>query len=111
MDKHHEYIKLSAAHATQHSNQGKKSDWSVEANITNEKLFTLPRRLSDNDVFGILASARKYELIAWNEGIKFQKSKQNDYLVAKIKRLEAINQMLISENEKLAEALDKFTKG
>ena len=111
MDKELEYIKLASAHATQHSNGGKKGDWSIEANITNERLFTLPKHLSDTAVFAILASAREYELIAWNEGIKFQKSKQNTLLTERIEKLKDINKALIEENERLATVLDKLSKG
>lgn len=111
MDKSLEYIKLSAAHITQHTVDGQKTDWSVEENITNEKLFSLPRNVSDVNAYAILESARKYELIAWNEGIKFQKSKQNEYLTAQINELKIIQKALIKENTKLADVLDKKTKG
>ena len=110
MDKSHEYIKLSSAHITQHTQDGQKTDWSVEANITNERLFTLPKNVSDINAYAILESARKYELIAWNEGIKFQKSKQNEFLTSQIKELKAIQKALIKENEKLADVLDKQIK-
>lgn len=110
-DKHHEYIKLSSAHITQHTKDGMKGDWSVEENITNDRLFTLPRNLSDNAAFSILNSAQFFELEAWNAGIKFQKTKQNEFLNDKITQLKFVNKALIEENERLAEVLDKLTQG
>ncbi|MCD6434849.1 MAG: hypothetical protein J7L15_00445 [Clostridiales bacterium] len=106
-----EYIKLASAHATQHSKDGVKGDWSIEENITNDRLFTLPKHLSDTAVFSILNSARKYELEAWNSGITFQKNINNDFLSSKIKNLQKINLALIEENERLSDVLDHLTKG
>lgn len=111
MDIQEEYIKLSSAHMTQHSKDGMKTDWSVEANITNERLFTLPKNLSDTAAYAILEIGRQYELEAWNAGIKFQKTKQNEYLSTQIKELKEINEALVEENERLATVLDKLTKG
>lgn len=106
-----ELIKLASAHATQLSSKGKKTGWSVEANITNEKLVELPQKLKEQEVFLILNFARKYELEALNIGIDFQKKKNNAYMQEKINLLTRTNEALIEENERLATVLDKMTKG
>ena len=106
-----EHIKLSSAHITQHTKDGVKGDWSVEENITNFRLGTLPRNLSDLNASAILNFARKYELEAWNAGIKFQKNINNEFLTDKIEKITEVNHALIEENERLAEVLDKLTQG
>ena len=110
-NKSDEYIKLASAHMTQHTVDGVKTEWSVEENITNDKLGSLPKNLSQHAVSGIMEFARHYELEAWNAGIKFQKSINNDFLTSQIKNLKHINNALIEENERLAEVLDKLTQG
>ncbi len=100
------YIDLQSAHITQHTNGQNKTDWEVKANITEENLFTLPKHLNESDVFTIMEFARKYELIAFNAGIAFQKGKQNEVLQSKIIQLSEIVKELSNENERLATVLD-----
>ena len=107
MNNTEELIQLSSAHVTQQSIGGEKSEWAIEENITNNRLGTLPRHLSEVDVFAILNLARKYELKAFNSGIDFQKDKNNGYLNDKIKHLMGLNKELSAENERLSEVLDK----
>jgi hypothetical protein len=103
-----EYIKLANAHVTQVTNKGKKSEWSIEENITNNQLHVLPGNLGDKLIFNILNFARKFELIAFNEGIEFGKEKQRESS-AKIEReLTQKLQIATGENIRLAEALDNI---
>ena len=104
-------IHLQNCHATQHKGKDGKTDWSIEQNINNNQLGILPRKLSEKEVFSVLAFARKYELIAFNAGIQLQKNKHNDYLYAQIKEQKAIVKELTQENEKLALVLDNLTQG
>lgn len=106
-----ELIQLQSCHMTQHSGDNGKSPWSIEENITNDKLGELPRNLSEKEVFAIIHFARDYELKALNAGIKFQKGKNNEYLKSQIHELKIAVKGLMLENEKLAEALDNNTKG
>ena len=106
-----ELITLSTAHITQHSKGGQKSDWSVEANITNDRLTTLPKTLDEKQVFGILKFARFYELEALNAGIEFQKGKQNEVLLNKNIALKKTVDALVEENERLSTVLDDMTQG
>ena len=99
-------IDLQSAHVTQVSNKGVKGDWKVRKNITSEDIHTLPAHLSDHQVFGILNFARKYELIAFNEGIKLQKSRQNEYYVDKINELTKLTNEFAAENERLSTILE-----
>lgn len=103
-----ELIDLQSAHMTQHTDEKGKTDWSVEKNITNERMITLPKRLNETEVFAIINFAKKYELMAFNTGIKFQKDKQNEFLTATIKELQKNNQDLADENIRLAGILDNL---
>ena len=66
-------IHLQHAHTTQYTDGSEKSNWKVRQNITSEDLAELPAELNEGQVFAILDFARKFELIAFNEGIKFGK--------------------------------------
>lgn len=103
-----EFIKLQNAHVTQHITDGhKKTPWSVEENITNEKITDLPANLSEKQVFSILRFARKFEMTAWNEGIAFGKDKTVNVYNIEIDKLKVRLKAAIAENERLAEVLDK----
>ncbi len=106
-----ELVQLQAAHVTQLTNKGIKGDWKVRENITSSDLFTLPKKFTEKDVFTILDFARKFELVALNAGVNFQKGKQNEYLLSQIENLKRAIAELAGENERLAEALDNLTKG
>lgn len=104
-----ELIDLQSAHMTQHTTDGHtKTDWSVEKNITNEQIFVMPKRLTDKEVFAFMNFAKKYELIAFNKGISFQKDRQNELLVATIKELQINNKGLAEENIRLASILENL---
>ncbi len=100
-------IDLQAAHMTQYTSNGaNKTDWYVRKNITSENLFTLPRKLTDTEAQAVLDNAKKYELIAFNAGIKFQKTKQNEVLLAQIADLKHALKGLADENERLTSILE-----
>lgn len=104
-----ELIDLQSAHMTQLTTDvGGKTGWSVEKNVTNEQLTVLPARLNESEVFSIIHFARKYELIAFNAGIKFQKNNQNTYLTATIKELQINNKNLADENIRLSGILESL---
>jgi len=103
-------IDLQAAHITQLTTKGIKSDWEIRKNITSEKLLSLSNKLNDDEVYKILQFAKKYELIAFNAGIKFQKDKQNEFLTAQIKDLETLIVQLRDHNDYLAQALENQSK-
>ena len=101
-----ELIDLQSANATQSSDSGVKSDWKIHKNVTGEVLQTFPSTVSDELMFMVLDFARKYELIAFNEGITFQKGKENEVLAATNTELQQVNAFLIAENARLADALE-----
>lgn len=103
-----ELIDLQSAHVTQHTSNGVKTEWTVRKNITKESLHKFPSRLNEVEMFSILNFAKKYELIAFNEGINFQKSKQNAFLQATIKELQINNKNLADENIRLAGILENL---
>lgn len=94
-------IDLANAHVTQiTSEQNGKSAWKVRQNITSNDLAELPANLSEKDVFACLDFARKFELIAFNVGIEFQKQQQTN-----------IVNNLMNENKRLSIIIDKLSKG
>ena len=101
-----ELIDLQSANATQLSDSGVKSEWKINKNVTGEVLQTFPASVTDELMFMVLDFARKYELIAFNEGITFQKGKENEVLAANITELQQANTFLIAENSRLADALE-----
>lgn len=101
-----ELIDLQSANATQLSANGVKSDWKINKNVSGAILQTFPSTVSDELLFSILDFARKYELIAFNEGINFQKGKENEVLAATVAELQQANAFLIAENSRLADALE-----
>ena len=101
-----EFIDLQAAHVTQNSVHGVKGEWHVKKNVTLEELDVFPANISDTIMFKILNFARKYELIAFNAGIKFQKDKQNELLMAKIKEQQSIINDFCAENARITEILE-----
>lgn len=100
-----EYIKLQHSHATQITNGHERSDWSIEANHTNEQLAIFPSTLTETQMFSILDFAKKYELEAWNQGIKFGSKKTSEVWDKKVKKLQESIDLMRAENERLAEAL------
>ena len=101
-----ELIDLQSANATQLTSSGVKGEWRIKKNITGELLQILPAAVSDELMFTFLDFARKYELIAFNAGISFQKGKENEVLAANINELKAVRDILIEENSRLADALE-----
>ena len=101
-----ELICLQSANATQLSDNGVKSEWKINKNVTGEILQAFPATVTDELMFMFLDFARKYELIAFNKGISFQKGKENEVLAAAITELQQANTFLMAENTRLADALE-----
>lgn len=108
MDNQLDFIVLQAAHVTQLTTSGVKSEWQVKKNITGDLLHTFPATVPDNLMVAILDFARDYELLAFNSGIKFQKDKQNEYLQAQIAELVGVNKEIAGENVRLASILENL---
>lgn len=104
-----EYIQLANAHVNQTTVKGNKTDWSIEENKTNKQLGSLPKNLTDAQVFTILNFARKYELKAFNSGIEFGKRKQNAINKEITDNLKSQLTLAGEENERLANALEIIT--
>ena len=101
-------IHLQHAHITQYTDDNKKSDWNVRKNITNEDLAKLPKEFTEKQVFKIMAFARKFEMMAFNEGIQFGKQKERDSNKSRIENYERTLTLARQENERLAEKLIKL---
>lgn len=103
-------IDLQAANVEVIKHIGNLTKWNVRKNITGETLKLFEANITEEFMFQILNFARKFELIAFNTGIIFQKNKQNELLQQKIQLLEKVNKELVFENERLATVLDNMTK-
>jgi len=106
-----DHIDLQHSHVTQHTKNGhERTPWRVCANITNRRLAELPKQLTEAEVFDIMAFAKKYELIAWNEGITFGKNKTVKVYDEQLEVLKRRLNLATEENERLATVLDKLTR-
>ena len=103
-----ELIELQGANVKVTPNHGGLT-WRVRKNITGETLQVFKANITEQFMFQILGFARKYELKAFNTGIKFQKNNQNKLLVSQANDLKATISKLAQENERLANILDKMT--
>jgi len=108
---------LSTAYITQHTGNQGKSAW-VVFNQNKEALVELPSHLNEHEAMDILMFARKYELKAFNAGIEYNKSKLHEDNVKALQecvrelRKENLllleqNELLLAENERIGDALDK----
>lgn len=102
-------IPLAAAHVYQSTTEQKgKSEWEVQENETNEPLGTLPKNFSESEVFTVLHFARKYELLAFNIGMKhMSKELFAKWDQEKRNLIKVINELEIA-NTKLADKLSKL---
>lgn len=103
-----EFVKLENAHVTQHTNGHERSEWSLEANMTDEKLWKFPSTFTEEQMFNILDFARAFEKEAWNEGIKFGREKARQIWEPKLKMAEARIEYMKSENIRLSNALENL---
>jgi len=101
-------LDIATSHVTQHTSGHIKSDWSVELNETDEKIHIFPKHFSDNEIFDIMDFAKKYELEAFNKGIKFGKRKTIKIYQEKLDEATARMKYMAQENERLANALEQI---
>jgi len=101
-------IHLQHSHITQYTNGDEKSEWKVRKNITSEDLAELPKELTEDEIFKVMEFARKFEIIAFNEGIKLGKKEMKKAYDTIIERLEDNIKLAREENERLATKLEKF---
>ena len=104
-----EYIDLQSSNYIQTTVHGVSGDWRIRRNITGEDLQTFPPTVSDQLMYTIMEFAKKFELIAFNAGINFQKGKENEVLVSKIKEINTLYAALIAENTRLASVIEHIT--
>jgi len=106
------FIDLQTAYATQTiTEQNGKSEWIVY-NTEKEIIYRLPADWTEKQVMAAIHLGRKFELIAFNKGVEFQKSK-NPETIKTLQRmvvgLTSDKEMMKKENIKLANELDKLT--
>lgn len=107
-----DFIDLQTAYATQTITEGKgKSEWIVY-NTEKEEIYRLPADWSEKQVMIAIHLGRRFELIAFNKGVEFQKSKNPETiktLQKMVVQLTKDKELMKAENIKLANELDKLT--
>jgi len=105
-------IDLQKAHATQTTDKnGIKSEW-VVYNEKREEIYRLPISWTEKQVMVAIHLGRNFELIAFNKGAEFQRSKAPEAMKVLQRMVTSLNEdrkRLIVENNKLANELDKLT--
>lgn len=101
-------IPLAAAHVNQYTKNGEKSPWEVQENKTNGLLATLPRNFTEKEVFRVLHFARKYELLAFNIGMKRMQNQLTAHFNTEKDKLLRVIDELTAANEKLSNKLGQL---
>ena len=97
-------IDLQNAHVTKHPGAGQP--WKVEANISNDPLARLTGSFTESQVFEVLGFARKFEQLAFNAGVAFQKTYSAAMYKGQIEQLKEMNTRAGRENERLANIIE-----
>ena len=107
-----DFIDLQTAYATQTITESDgKGEW-VIYNIDKKEIYRLPKEWTEKQVMTAIHLGRKFELIAFNKGIEFQKSKNPETiktLQSMVVNLTADKDIMKKENIKLSDELDKLT--
>ena len=101
-------IPLAAAHVNQYTTSEGKSPWEVQENITNDLLAVLSREFSDQQMFRVLEFGRKFELLAFNIGMKHMQNELIPRFEVEKSNLIKIIKDLEKANERLADKLSTF---
>ena len=101
-------IPLAAAHVNQYTTKAGKSPWEVQENKTDGLLATLPRNFTEKEVFRVLHFAQKFELLAFNIGMKHMSDQLSGQWDIEKKNLLRVINGLETANGKLAEKLGNF---
>lgn len=102
---------LETCHATQTSHHGAKGEW-VVYNEDRVEICRFPKDWDEKQVMFAIHFGRKFERIALNAGIEFQKSKNPKEIVdlqVIVGRQRIDIQTLKERNEMLAKELDNLT--
>lgn len=103
-------IELANCHITQTTNKGVKSDWKVKKE-NGEDIAELPKEFTERQAMKVIHFARKFELEAFNIGIRFGKNiKKPELLKDEKSKLLKVIAELTDANTVLAEKLDNFTR-
>lgn len=104
-------VDLQTAYVTQHTTENGKQDWIVY-NEDKEQIAILPKELDERQAISYLHFARRFELVAFNKGVQFQKDKvpsDMKELQKLVKQLTLEKEEMKNYNIKLANELDKLT--
>jgi len=104
-------MELQTAYATQlTTEQDGKGEWIVYNNKKQE-IYRFPANWNEKQVMAAIHFGRRFELIAFNKGVEFQKSKNPQTIVSlqrMVKNYESDRKQMIERNTLLADELDKL---
>jgi len=100
---------LETAYANQTDGVNGKSDWNVLDKDGNN-LGSFPKNLNEKQIMSIIKFGREYEAIGFADAMKNGKDYHQKDILELRTFYENKIQQLISENGRIAEALDKSTK-
>lgn len=100
-------IDIQLASATQFTEKGKRTKWIVNS-YKGKPLYELPIHWSEKDTMAAIHFARKFELIAFNIWINFQRQKLEKSFDGERKALKEQIRLLEEANWRLAEQLGDF---
>ena len=103
-------LSMASATATMYTRDGKSGNWIVN-DEKGKKLWEVSGKLSEQEIMDIIHMARKFEELAFQEGIRYEKEvvspRDKSNLQAAVRVLKHTNEQLTAHNALLAEALDK----
>ncbi len=99
-------IPLQAAHVNMYPQLNDKTIWEVQENKTNILLHEFRINITENDMFSILDFARKYELAAFDIGMKHMNREMTEKLNQERKKYQDLINELEIANTKLADKLE-----
>ena len=105
-------IDLQTAYATQTTTEENgKGEW-VVYNTEEKEIHRLPKEWNERQIMAAIHLGRKFELIAFNKGIEFQRSKNPETIKTLQKMIISLTndkEIMKKENIKLSNELDKLT--
>ena len=107
-----DFIELQTAYVTQTTTEENgRGEW-VVYNTDKKEIYRLPKDWTEKQVMTAIHLGRRFELIAFNKGVEFQKSKNPETIIALQKIVVTLTrdkELMKNENIKLSDELDKLT--
>jgi hypothetical protein len=103
-------LPLQLCYATQ-TGFSKSTDWAVCEGNTKKELYTLPGKWNEKDVMTAIHLGRKFELDAFNTGVKYGKTQEKEMTKEAFERMQKTIDELENMNLRLSAQLERFIIG